>query len=146
MKQSEPSSSASRPQSPIAAPSISLPKGGGAIRGIDEKFAANVSTGTASLSVTLPVSPGRSGFVPQLSLSYDSGAGNGPFGLGWTLSLPTITRKTDKGLPIYHDDEESDTFILSGSEDLVPVLVQEEASRWERKPLRRSVNGVAYQI
>ena len=41
------------------------------------------------------------GLWPQLSLSYDSGAGNGPFGFGWSLSLPAITRKTDKGLPQY---------------------------------------------
>ena len=70
----------------------------------------------------IATSPGRSGFGPQLSLSYDSGAGNGPFGFGWSLSLPAITRKTDKGLPRYHDAEESDVFILSGAEDLVPVL------------------------
>ena len=55
-------------------PSISLPKGGGAIRGIGEKFAANPVTGTGSMTVPLPISPGRSGFGPQLTLSYDSGA------------------------------------------------------------------------
>jgi RHS repeat-associated protein len=103
------------------APSIALPKGGGAIRGIDEKFTANPVTGTAGMSVPIATSPGRSGFGPQLSLSYDSGAGNGPFGLGWSLSLPSITRKTDKGLPRYQDAEESDVFILSGAEDLVPI-------------------------
>ena len=106
----------------FAAPSISLPKGGGAIRGMGEKFAANPVTGTGSMTIPIAVSPGRSGFAPQLSLSYDSGAGNGPFGLGWNLSLPAITRKTDKGLPKYQDAEESDVFILSGAEDLVPVL------------------------
>ncbi len=105
-----------------ALPTISLPRGGGAIRGIGEKFAANPATGTGSLSVPIATSPGRSGFGPQLSLSYDSGAGNGPFGLGWNLSLPTISRKTDKGLPRYQDAAESDVFILSGAEDLVPVL------------------------
>jgi hypothetical protein len=78
-------------------PQISLPKGGGAIRGIGEKFAANPVTGTGSLTVPIYTSPGRSGFAPQLSLSYDSGAGNGPFGFGWSLALPSITRKTDKG-------------------------------------------------
>src|SRR5262249_52292945 len=51
-----------------------------------------------------------------------SGAGNGPFGLGWSLSLPSISRKTDKGLPRYADKEESDVFLLSGAEDLVPEL------------------------
>ncbi len=104
------------------APAVSLPKGGGAIKGMGEKFAANPVTGTGSMSVPIATSPGRSGFGPQLSVSYDSGAGNDIFGLGWDLSLPSITRKTDKGLPRYWDAEESDVFILSGAEDLVPVL------------------------
>jgi len=115
--------------SQIKAPSITLPKGGGAIRGIGEKFAANPVTGTGSMTVPIAVSPGRSGFSPQLSLSYDSGSGNGPFGLGWNLSLPSITRKTDKGLPKYLDGDESDTFILSGAEDLVPVL-KKQGNDW----------------
>jgi RHS repeat-associated protein len=108
-------------KNPFAAPSISLPKGGGAVKGIGEKFAANPVTGTGSLSVPLPASPGRGGFGPSLALSYDSGSGNGVFGFGWGVGLPSITRKTDKGLPLYHDSSESDTFILSGAEDLVPV-------------------------
>lgn len=103
-------------------PAISLPKGGGAIRGIDEKFSVNPATGTSSLTVPISTTPGRSDFYPKLSLSYDSGAGNGPFGLGWNLSIPSITRKTDKGIPRYQDAEESDSFILSGAEDLVPSL------------------------
>src|SRR5713226_1193328 len=106
----------------IRAPSISLPKGGGAIRGLGEKFGANPVTGTGSMTVPIATSPGRSGFGPQLSLSYDSGSGNGPFGFGWSLSLPSITRKTEKGVPQYRDAEESDGFVLSGAEDLVPVL------------------------
>ena len=100
-------------------PSISAPKGGGAIRGIGEKFKANPMTGTGSLTVPLPLSAGRSNFGPQLELSYDSGSGNGPFGFGWSLSLPSITRKTDKGLPKYQDAIDSDVFILSGAEDPV---------------------------
>ena len=114
----------------IAAPKVELPKGGGAIRGIGEKFAANPVTGTGSMSVPIATSPGRAGFGPQLSLSYDSGSGNGPFGFGWSLSLPQLTRKTDKGLPQYDDAGESDVFILSGAEDLVPVLGA-DASRFE---------------
>ena len=84
------------------------------------------------MSVPIATSPGRSGFGPQLSLSYDSGAGNEAFGFGWSLSLPSITRKTDKGLPRYLDAEESDVYILSGAEDLVPVL-QPNGSRFEDK-------------
>ncbi len=124
----------------ISAPAISLPKGGGAIRGIGEKFASNPITGTGSMTVPIATSPGRSGFGPQLSLSYDSGAGNGPFGFGWSLSLPSITRKTDKGLPRYWDAEESDVFILSGAEDLVPVL---EANG---KPFKDNTSVPGYTI
>lgn len=111
-------------------PAVSLPKGGGAIKGMGEKFAANPVTGTGSMTVPLATSAGRSVFGPQLSLSYDSGAGNGPFGFGWSLSLPAITRKTDKGLPKYQDAEESDVFILSGAEDLVPVYRQDPNGSW----------------
>src|SRR5215213_8045506 len=113
-----------------AAPDIALPKGGGAIHGIGEKFATNPVTGTGSMTVPIATSTGRSGFGPQLSLSYDSGAGNGPFGFGWSLSLPSITRKTDKGLPEYFDAEDSDVFILSGAEDLVPVYRQDADGTW----------------
>ncbi|GLV54152.1 hypothetical protein KDH_10010 [Dictyobacter sp. S3.2.2.5] len=129
-------------------PTISLPRGGGAIRGIGEKFGANPVTGTGSMTVPIATSPGRSGFGPQLSLSYDSGAGNGPFGLGWNLSLPAITRKTDKGLPRYLDAEESDVFILSGAEDLVPVLTQHMPDgTWAyEEPPPRTINGTAYAI
>src|SRR5215468_8232896 len=59
-------------------PSLSLPKAGGAIRGMGEKFAVNPATGAGSLTVPVATSPGRSGFGPELSLSYDSGSGNGP--------------------------------------------------------------------
>jgi RHS repeat-associated protein len=128
------------------APSISLPKGGAAIRGIGEKFAANPVTGTGAMTVPLAPTPGRSGFGPQLTLSYDSGAGNGPFGFGWSLSLPAITRKTDKGLPQYSDAEESDVFILSGAEDLVPVLA-ERGGRWRRETLpTRTSGGEEYEV
>ena len=114
----------------VSPPTVSLPKGGGAIRGIGEKFAASPATGTGSASIPIATSPGRSGFGPQLSLTYDSGAGNGPFGFGWSLGLPEITRKTSKGFPLYRDIEESDVFILSGAEDLVPVL-NSDGSRFE---------------
>src|SRR5262245_54696574 len=77
-----------------------LPTGGGAIRGIGEKFSTTSATGTGALSIPLPLTPAR-GFQPELSLQYDSGSGNGVFGAGWRLSVPNITRKTDQQLPTY---------------------------------------------
>ena len=123
-------------------PHVTLPKGGGAIRGIGEKFGVNPVTGTGSLTIPLALSPGRSGFTPQLELGYDSGSGNGPFGLGWALSLPAITRKTDKGLPRYRDSDESDVFILSGAEDLVPEL----DGAGQRVRNIRTLHGKTYEI
>lgn len=103
----------------IEVPSISLPKGGGAIKGIDEKFSVNAVNGTSSFSIPLPFSPAR-GASSSLGIAYNSGAGNGIFGLGWNLSLGSIKRKTDKGLPQYLDSIDSDTFLFSETEDLVP--------------------------
>jgi hypothetical protein len=127
-----PAAAPKRGTAPTAAtaPSPALAKGGG-IRGLGEKFAAHLVSGTASLTVPIATTPSRNGFGPELSLGYDSAAGNTPFGLGWRLSVPSITRKTDKGLPQYRDSEESDGFILSGAEDLVPKL-DPSGSSWVR--------------
>ena len=111
------------------APAISLPTGGGAIRGIGEKLSVNLPTGTASMTVPIAVSPGRSGFAPDLSLSYDSSAGNGIFGFGWRLSLPSISRRTNS-VPRYDDAGESDVFLLRDADDLVPSLVEKAPGEW----------------
>jgi len=116
----------------VASPALTLSKGGGALRGIGEKFEANPVNGTGTITVPIAVSPGRGGFGPQLTLTYDSGSGNGPFGLGWSLSGPAISRRTDRGLPQYQDAIESDIFILSGAEDLVPALIQDVNGGWTR--------------
>ncbi|OWY64945.1 hypothetical protein B7486_44565 [cyanobacterium TDX16] len=71
-------------------PAVTLPKGGGAIKGIGEKFAANPVTGTGSMTVPIATSPSRSGFEPQLSLAYDSAGRNASFGFGMRI----ITNKT----------------------------------------------------
>ena len=101
----------------VGTPEVSLPRGGGAIRGIGEKFGTNPATGSGSITIPIATSAGRQGAGPSLALRYDSGSGNGPFGFGWSHALPAITRKTDKGLPRYLDAEDSDAFLLSGAED-----------------------------
>ena len=118
-------------QSAAASEAISLPKGGGAIKGIGETFQPNLFSGTGNFSVPIFTSPGRNGFGPQLTLQYSTGNGNGPFGLGWQLSIPRVTRKTEKGLPTYTED---DVFVMSGAEDLVPHLkrVSDAPEQWAR--------------
>src|SRR3954469_24032681 len=124
-------------KSGTAGQAISLPKGGGALHGIGEKFAPDLHTGTGNFTVPIALPPGRNGFQPQLSLVYSTGNGNGPFGLGWSLSVPGITRKTAKGVPRYRDAADSDTFVLSGAEDLVPVLADDS----EQEPSPAGILG-----
>lgn len=113
----------------VDAPTISLPKGGGAIRSIDEKFAVNPANGTASFSLPLPFSPGRNGVTPAVRLGYDSGSGNGLCGLGWSLDLPSIRRRTERQLPRYRDDE--DVFLIAGGDELVPAHTW-DVDHWQR--------------
>ena len=111
------------------------------MQGIGEKFSPNPQTGTGNFTIPIAVPGGRNGLAPQLSLSYSSGTGNGPFGLGWELSLPGITRKTSKGTPLYNDAK--DTFILSGAEDLVPVE-QIDATTTRYKPRTEGLFALIY--
>ncbi|MDZ7961970.1 MAG: SpvB/TcaC N-terminal domain-containing protein [Aulosira sp. DedQUE10] len=98
---------------------ISLPKGGGALQGIGEKFSPDLHTGTGNFTIPIALPPGRNGFQSQINLVYSTGNGNSVFGLGWSLSIPGVMRKTSEGIPRY--DDLRDTFVLSGAEDLVPV-------------------------
>ncbi len=83
-----------------------LPQGGGAITGFGEHYQTNGFTGTASLKFG--------------GLQYNSGSGNGPFGMGFgATTAPGISRRTSFGTPSYIDTE--DTF-LWGGEVLVPQL------------------------
>jgi hypothetical protein len=117
----------------INIPSINLPKGGGAIKGIDEKFTVNAINGTCSFSIPIPFSNARN-FTPSLNLSYNSGSGNSPFGIGWNLDLPTIRRKIDKKLPRYRDSEDSDTFLFADAEDLVPEFKKDPSGKFLQQP------------
>ena len=70
---------------------ISLPTGGGAVSGLGETFSPDLFSGTGNFTVPIQTPPGRHGIQPQLSLEYSTGHGNGPFGLGWALSVPGVT-------------------------------------------------------
>ncbi|WP_373552050.1 SpvB/TcaC N-terminal domain-containing protein [Haliscomenobacter sp.] len=131
----------------IQIPQIELPKGGGAIKGIDEKFEVNAANGTCSFSIPLPLSPNRNGFTPQLGLSYKSGVGNSLFGIGWDVGIPAIQRQTDKKLPRYRDSNaiegiaKEDSFMFSGVEELVPYLDWKQ-DHWET----RQIQSAAFTI
>ncbi|MBC7575089.1 MAG: VCBS repeat-containing protein, partial [Herminiimonas sp.] len=94
----------------------SLPEGGGAIAGLGETFAPDLSSGTGSYTIRLDSPNGPNDINPQLALRYDSGAGNGPFGLGFCLPLPRLLRSSARGFARYDD---SDTLMLEGAGQLL---------------------------
>jgi hypothetical protein len=112
----------------LAAPSISVPKGGGVIRGVGEKCAANPVRGTGELSGPLTTSRSRPGF-PRVFLFCNSGWGNRWFDSKGGIFPSGITRKTDKGLEQYRHADECDLYMLYRAEDLVRV-VQAESTRY----------------
>ncbi|KAI3317661.1 virulence plasmid 65kDa B protein-domain-containing protein [Xylariaceae sp. AK1471] len=100
-----------------------FPSDGGlrAIQQSASKLSIDAATGALSLSIPLAIPSGRDGFSPGLELIYNSNAGNGPFGVGWSLALPSISRKTSQCVPRYRDDgSDEDLFLLSYCGELVP--------------------------
>lgn len=96
-----------------ALPEIQLPKGGGEVRGMGEKFSSNLRTGNCSMSVPVARSRGRSRFSSQLNLSNDPGAENGSSRLGCNRCLPLITPKRVKGYSTSPATEMNWTFLSS---------------------------------
>ncbi|AHJ62551.1 Insecticidal toxin complex protein TcaC [Granulibacter bethesdensis] len=125
---------------------LSLPKGSGTLRGMSASPGAIGPDGAATLSLPLPISAGR-GFAPALTLNYHSGGGNGAFGLGWALPVPTVRRRTDRGVPRYSLD---DTFVGPGGEVLVPErdekgqVVSREVGEWLGSPLPQTYTVTRY--
>ena len=123
----------------VQIPSIAPPKTAGSFNGLAGSFEANPTNGSASLSVALPITQNPRGPTPGLTLSYDTNAGSGPFGLGWSLNLGSVRRRTRKGLPRYELDGLDRAFEIRGGEDLVPArtITFEGISRLEQEERER---------
>jgi hypothetical protein len=121
----------------VAPWAISLPSGPGSVQGLGESFQPQINHGGATYRLALPLPTGTSGHTPELHLSYDAGAADGCFGLGWALSgAVSIRRNIDLGIPRYVDadngldddadgvednPEEIDVFSGLDLEELVPL-------------------------
>jgi RHS repeat-associated protein len=98
---------------------LSLPKGGGAVSDVGTAFETDLNTGTGSYAFPLTLPAGPDGVVPSLRLRYSSGAGNGPFGIGWAFGSMAVQRATDHGVPSYAPG--ADAFAMPGVDDLIDV-------------------------
>lgn len=99
---------------------LDLPSGGGSVSGSGSSFSVDLNTGTASVSFQLMIPAGPNGIKPALTLSYAASTGDGAFGLGWSIGLPTIVRKiTPSAAP--SDPTVTGFYSLTGVGDLVDM-------------------------
>ena len=125
-------------------PAVAPPKAGGSFTGLVGALETALASGSASLAVVLPVTQNPSGATPELSLTYDTASGNGPFGVGWSLPRASVRRSTRHRVPRYRQDSSEDIFELMGDE-LVPGRVR-NADVWalDREP--RTIDGRATEV
>ncbi|MHB8420540.1 MAG: FG-GAP-like repeat-containing protein [Myxococcales bacterium] len=96
---------------------VSLPSGPGSLAGLGESVSVVPATGAARLALPVTLPPGPAPVLPDLSLHYDSRQGEGELGMGWSLELPAVQRRTDHGLPRYLPSDE----LLWNGQPLVEV-------------------------
>jgi RHS repeat-associated protein len=98
---------------------LTLPNGGGAVTDLGSTFETDLNTGTGSYTLSLRLPAGPNAVLPKIDLRYHTGAGNGPFGMGWTLGALSIARQTDRQVPTYAPGD--DAFVIPGVENLVDL-------------------------
>ncbi|MCU7808054.1 MAG: hypothetical protein KZQ73_09340, partial [Candidatus Thiodiazotropha sp. (ex Semelilucina semeliformis)] len=108
---------------------------------IQHDVTVDAASGSAITHVPIPLRPGRSGFGPQLGLSYTSAPTNSAYGVGWSLTGTSfISISTHQKLP-YYDDR--DSYVINGAEALVPVLL-DNAGQWEPKVAKQGDYWIYY--
>ena len=107
---------------------------GGGTRSLGDAFQPNLAMGGGSYRIPLDLPSGPGGISPKVEFNYDTSAGNGPFGLGWSISLPFVARLRPRP---YASGQEPE-FALAGGLPMVPTddggfvpAVAERAQRFE---------------
>jgi len=97
--------------------------------------------GDAEVNLPLSVPPGRMGVQPNLALSYSSTGSNGWLGLGWDLPFDMVTIDTRWGVPRYSATQETETYLLDGSQ-LSPTAIRSSFEpRTAEKKFQRRTEG-----
>jgi RHS repeat-associated protein len=101
---------------------LRLPDGPGSVRGLADSPTVNVFSAQVSYSIPIELPQAAGGFSPQLALSYSGDLGNGPLGIGWTLSPACIQRSLRLGVPTYTDKDELELVGVPGGGRLVKLV------------------------
>jgi RHS repeat-associated protein len=108
---------------------------------LEHRIEVNPFTGAATATVSVPVTPGRSGFGPRLALNYSSSAGNSVYGVGWSLAgIAAVSIHTSKRLPTY---DRQDTFAFNGTDELVQAM-QEVGGAWAFRIYESNTHWIYY--
>lgn len=107
---------------------------------LDHAVDVDARSGAAELRIPIPITAGRHGVGPLLTLTYGSGAGNSIVGAGWSLSgLPSISIDTRQRVPRW---DGADPYALGGDE-LVPWL-ERSGGVWAARGRTTSDWSIAY--
>jgi len=90
----------------VSAQTVKLPAGPGSVRGLADDASVTTFTGQVKYQVPIEVPKAAGGVAPSLALGYDGDLGNGPLGVGWSLSQPGIRRSQRLGVPNYDASDE----------------------------------------
>lgn len=126
-------------KSAFAPTKLTLPDGPGSITGVGENLEFEPHMGQASYAVKIEAPRGYESLPVAVGLRYSAGVGNGPLGLGWSLGVESIDRRTVKGTPSY---DASDTFAANGGAELVEVEPGVFRQRYEGAFIRYSYDQV----
>lgn len=87
------------------------------------------NSGSANMSFPLQIPAGRQGMQPQLAISYNSDGGNGWLGVGWGLSVPSISIDSRWGVPRFYDDYESEEYLVNGEQIVELEITSTDTTR-----------------
>ena len=98
---------------------LNLPSGG-SVSGSGTSFSVDLNTGTVTAALQFALPAGPNGIIPQISLQYSTGTGDGPFGSGWSLGTLAVLREItpSAGAP---DPTAPGTYSMSGIGELVDM-------------------------
>lgn len=96
-------------------------------------------TGEASIHYPLEIPAGRQGMQPDLALTYNSDKGTGCLGVGWDISMSTISVDSRWGVPTFPNDTQEEVYLLNGSS-----LVEQGGRKGNRNPGPRTPGTVRF--
>src|SRR5215468_92203 len=77
---------------------LKVPSGPSSVRGLADEPQVDAFNAQLNYQVPIELPGGLGGLTPRLALTYSGSLGNGPLGIGWTLSQAKIQRSMRLGV------------------------------------------------